>query len=145
MALACHIRIAGENAQFGLPEVSLGILPGYGGTQRLPQLVGKGKAFELIMTGDIISATEALNIGLVNKIVPLDNLYEACEEMLHKIMQKSPVAIAQVVECIYAAFDEEEDGYQVESDSFSICCKADDFKEGTAAFLEKRKPQFTGR
>ena len=144
LALACHIRIASENAQFGLPEVSLGILPGYGGTQRLSHLVGKGKAFELIMTGDMISSNEALNIGLVNRVVPLENLMEVCETMLNKIMQRSPAAIAQVVECIYAAFDEEEDGYQVESDSFSICCKSEDFQEGTRAFLEKRKPQFTG-
>lgn len=145
LALACHIRIASENAKFGLPEVTLGILPGYGGTQRLSHLVGKGKAFELIMTGDMINAEEAMQIGLINKVVPIDQLYQSCEEMLAKIMQRSPVAIAQVVECINAAFDEEENGYQVESNSFSICCKSEDFQEGTHAFLEKRKPLFTGK
>ncbi|MFN3405141.1 MAG: enoyl-CoA hydratase/isomerase family protein [Cytophagaceae bacterium] len=142
LALACHIRIASDNAKFGLPEVSLGILPGYGGTQRLPLLVGKGRAFEMIMTGEMITAEEAHRIGLVNHVTDKDGLMPRCLELLNKIKQKAPIAIAQVVECVNAAFAKEENGFQTEANSFGICCKTDDFKEGTTAFLEKRKPEF---
>ncbi len=145
LAMACHIRIASDNAKFGLPEVTLGILPGYGGTQRLPQLVGKGKAFELIMTGDMITASDAYSIGLVNHVTDKDQLIPKCLEILNKITNKAPIAIAQVVECINAAYSKEEDGYQTEANSFGICCKSEDFHEGTSAFLDKRKPEFKGK
>ena len=145
LALACHIRIASDNAKIGLPEVTLGILPGYGGTQRLTLLVGKGKAFEMIMTGDMVSAEHALQIGLVNYVVPQAELLLRCEGILAKIIQHAPVAIAQVVECVNAVYNETKDGYEVEANSFAICTKTEDFKEGTDAFLAKRKPEFKGR
>ncbi|TAH24537.1 MAG: enoyl-CoA hydratase [Cytophagales bacterium] len=145
LALACHIRIVSENAKFGLPEVTLGIIPAYGGTQRLSHLIGKGRAFEMMMTGDMIDAQEAYRLGIANKVVALEELYKSSEDMLSKITSRSPFAIAQLVECVVAAFDEEENGFQVESNAFSICCKSEDFKEGTQAFLEKRKPNFTGK
>ena len=145
LALACHIRIASDNAKIGLPEVTLGILPGYGGTQRLTLLVGKGKAFEMIMTGDMVSAEHALQIGLVNYVVPQEELLLRCEGILAKIIQRAPVAIAQVVECVNAVYNETKDGYEVEANSFAICTKTEDFKEGTDAFLAKRKPEFKGR
>jgi enoyl-CoA hydratase len=128
-----------------LPEVTLGILPGYGGTQRLTLLVGKGKAFEIIMTGDMITAEHALQIGLVNYMVPQSELMAKCEGILNKIIQRAPVAIAQTVECVNAVYNETKDGYEVEANSFAICTKTEDFKEGTKAFLEKRKPEFKGK
>jgi enoyl-CoA hydratase len=139
------MRVASENAKMGLPEVTLGILPGYGGTQRLTLLVGKGKAFEMIMTGDMISAEHALQIGLVNYVVPQSELLAKCESILEKIISRAPVAIGQTVECVNAVYNETKDGYEVEANSFAICTKTDDFKEGTNAFLEKRKPTFRGR
>jgi enoyl-CoA hydratase len=142
LALACHMRVASKNAKFGLPEVSLGVLPGYGGTQRLPHLVGKGLAFELTLTGSMIDAEKALNKGIVNYVVEPDQLYATCEEILNKIYKHSSISIAQIVECINAAFDEEENGFQIESESFAICAKGEDFVEGTQAFLEKRTPNF---
>lgn len=144
LALSCHMRVAAENARFGLPEVGLGIIPGYGGTQRITQLVGKGKAFELIMTGEMITAKEALELGLVNYVTSQEDLISKCEEILAKILLKAPIAIAQVVECINAVYNEEEDGYQTEANSFSICVNSEDFLEGTKAFLEKRKANFKG-
>ncbi len=145
LALACHMRIASDNAKLGLPEVTLGILPGYGGTQRLTLLVGKGKAFELIMTGDMITAEHALQIGLVNYVVPQSELISKCEAILSKIIQRAPIAIAQTVECVNAVYNETKDGYDVEANSFAICAKSEDFKEGTDAFLAKRKAEFKGR
>lgn len=145
LALACHMRVASDNAKMGLPEVTLGILPGYGGTQRLTLLVGKGKAFEMIMTGDMITAEHALQIGLVNYVVPQSQLLAKCEEILGRIMFRAPVAIAQTVECVNAVYNETKDGYEVEANSFAICAKTEDFKEGTNAFLEKRKPAFKGK
>lgn len=145
LAMACHIRIASDNARFGLPEVNLGIIPGFGGTQRLTQLVGKGKALELMMTADVIPAEEAKHIGLVNHVVTQQDLIPRAVEMMRKIFQKAPLAIAQIVECVNAAYNEEEHGYQTEANSFGICCKSDDFHEGTKAFLEKRKPHFRGK
>lgn len=145
LAMACHIRVATENAKFGQPEVSLGIIPGYGGTQRLTQLVGKGKAYELLMTGDMISAKEAKDMGLVNHVESnQEALFDRCEEILEKITTKAPLAVGMVVNCVNAAFDPDENGYQTEANSFASCCKSDDFQEGTAAFLEKRPANFKG-
>jgi enoyl-CoA hydratase len=146
LAMACHIRIAVETAKFGQPEVKLGLIPGYGGTQRLTQLVGKGKALELMMTADLISALEAKEIGLVNHVVPTQaELLPKAEEILGKILTKAPLAIEMIISCVNAVYNKEEDGYQTEANSFSICCKSDDFKEGTKAFLEKRTARFLGK
>jgi enoyl-CoA hydratase len=145
LALACHIRIASANARFGLPEVGLGIIPGYGGTQRLTQIIGKGRSFEMIMTGDNIGAEEAKHFGLVNHVTSMEDLLPKSYEIIRKIMEKAPIAIAQAVESINGVYNEEEDGYQTEANSFGICCKSDDFKIGVAAFLEKRKPVFRGK
>jgi enoyl-CoA hydratase len=144
LAMACHIRVASDNARFGQPEVNLGIIPGYGGTQRLTQLVGKGKAMELMMTGDMISAAEAKELGLVNHVTTLEALNEKCLEIMQKIVAKAPIAVGMIVDCVNAWYDKEEHGYQTEANSFSRCCGSEDFKEGTAAFLEKRKPAFKG-
>jgi len=145
LAMACHIRVATENAKFGLPEVKIGIMPGFGGTQRLTQLIGKSKALELMMTADFISAQEAKELGLVNHVVgSKQDLIAKCEEILGKIAANAPLAIGMVVNCVNAAFNEDENGYQTEANSFSNCCKSSDFKEGTSAFLEKRKPNFVG-
>lgn len=143
LAMACHIRVAVESAKFGQPEVNLGLIPGYGGTQRLTQLVGKGKALELMMTADTISAQEAKAIGLVNHVVSTQaQLTQLAEEILRKILSKAPLAIEMVISCVNAVYNKEEDGYQTEANSFSICCKSEDFKEGTKAFLEKRPAKF---
>lgn len=145
LAMACHIRIATENAKFGQPEVSLGIIPGYGGTQRLTQLVGKGKAAELLMTGDMITAQEAKKMGLVNHLVPnKEALMEKCEEILEKIISKAPLAVGMIVTCLNAFYTHDENGFQTEANSFASCCKSEDFKEGTEAFLEKRTAVFKG-
>ena len=138
------MRIATANAQFGQPEVNLGIIPGYGGTQRLTLLVGRGKANELMMTGDRIGAEEAKKLGLVNHILPTkEEAIAAAEEILEKIKSKAPIAIGMVVDCVNAVFLEE-NGYQTEANSFARCVKSGDYKEGTSAFLEKRKPVFRG-
>jgi len=145
LAMACHIRIATENAKFGQPEVNLGIIPGYGGTQRLTQLVGRGKALELIMTADFISAQEAKAIGLVNHVVAnREELMELAMKMMTKILSKSPVAIEQVIKSVNASFTGEEIGYKTEAESFATCAASEDFKEGTTAFMEKRKANFKG-
>ncbi|GAB4335505.1 MAG: enoyl-CoA hydratase-related protein [Flammeovirgaceae bacterium] len=144
LALACHFRIASENAQFGLPEVTLGIIPGYGGTQRLTQIVGKGRAFELIMTGERIPALEAYRIGLVNHVFPLENLIAKSEEIISKILLRAPLAVAQAIKSINAVW-EEGDGYEKEAINFGVCCKTQDFQEGVTAFLEKRKANFVGK
>lgn len=144
LAMACHMRIATLNAKFGQPEVNLGIIPGYGGTQRLTQLIGKGKAFELMMTGDMISADEAKNLGLVNHVVKdKGELMELSEKILSKILSKAPLAVGMIVDCVNAVFLEE-DGYQMEANAFAHCTKTEDFAEGTSAFLEKRKAAFKG-
>lgn len=145
LAMACHMRIASENAKFGLPEVTLGIIPGFGGTQRLTQLVGKGKALELLMTAEMISAEDARQLGLVNHVVPIGQALVKSKELLNKILDKAPLAIGQIVDCVNAAYNEEEHGFQTEANSFGICCKSEDFHEGTKAFLEKRKPVFKGK
>nr|WP_026210624.1 enoyl-CoA hydratase-related protein [Flexithrix dorotheae] len=144
LAMACHMRIASEDAKFGLPEVGLGIIPGYGGTQRLTMLVGKGKAFELILTGEMITGKNAKKIGLVNHVVPKEEVIVKAEEIINKIMAKAELAIGQAIDCINAVY-RDENGYQTEANSFGNCCKTEDFKEGTKAFLEKRKPNFTGK
>jgi enoyl-CoA hydratase len=146
LALACHIRIASEKALIGLPEVTLGIIPGYGGTQRLPRLVGKGKAFELVCTGDPLSAADAERIGLVNKVVPADQLLAAAEEMARKIASRSPVAVRAAIEAVNSGTDMSlDDGQLLESTLFGLLCATEDMKEGMAAFLEKRPAKFPGR
>ena len=144
LAMACHFRVASDNAKMGLPETSLGVIPGYGGTQRLPQLIGRGKAMELIMTAGMLSAEEAKSWGLVNHVVPQADLLPLCKEIAGKIMRNSPAAIRQAIKAVNANFTDGMNGYQTEIKAFGKCFGTDDFKEGTTAFLEKRKPTFTG-
>jgi enoyl-CoA hydratase len=144
LAMACHMRVATEHAKFGQPEINLGIIPGYGGTQRLTQLIGKAKAMELMLTGDMITAAEALTLGLVNYVVPASELMVKVNSLMGKIIEKAPLAVGMVIDCVNAAFNAEEDGYQTEANSFARCCGTADFVEGTTAFLEKRKPVFKG-
>lgn len=146
LAMACHIRIASENAQIGLPEVTLGIIPGYGGTQRMARLVGKGKALELIMTGDRIPAAEAERIGLVNRVVPADQLEATCEEMARRIMSRGPLAIRASIEAVNAGLEMSfEEGQFLEAALFGLLCASDDTREGLNAFIEKRKAEFRGK
>lgn len=145
LAMACHIRLAADHARLGLPEVSLGLIPGYGGTQRLTQLVGKGRAMEMITTGDMITAARAEEIGLLNYVVPMAELQVKAEQLTEKIRQRSPSAIASAITAINAATAFAEDGFETEIDAFGRCFDTADFKEGTSAFLEKRKPHFTGQ
>lgn len=145
LAMACHFRIASDTAKMGLPEVSLGVIPGYGGTQRLPQLIGKGKAMELIMTAAMISAEEAKNWGLVNYVVPQEELLPLAEKLAGKIMRNSSVAISAAISAINDNFKDGINGYETEISEFGDSFSTADFKEGTTAFLEKRKPNFTGK
>jgi enoyl-CoA hydratase len=145
LAMACHMRIASNNAKFGQPEVKLGLIPGYAGTQRLPQLIGKGKAIELLMTADMIGADEALNLGLINYITTPETLMEKCFEVMNKINAQAPVAISYIIKSVNAFYAKEEDGYKTEIDAFGDCFGTEDFKEGTDAFLNKRKAEFKGR
>jgi len=145
LAMACHLRVASESARFGQPEVNLGLVPGYGGTQRLAQLIGKSKALELLMTADQLKADEALRLGLVNHVVPLAELLPFCEQLMSKILTKAPLAISMIIDCVNAAYDAERHGYQTEANSFGRCCGTADFQEGTHAFLEKRPAAFTGQ
>jgi enoyl-CoA hydratase len=146
LALACHIRIASEKAQIGLPEVTLGIIPGYGGTQRMARLLGKGKALELICTGDRIGAAEAERIGLVNKVVPADQLMGAAEQMARTMMSRGPLAIRAAIEAVVRGGEMPfEEGQFLEATLFGLLCASEDTKEGMKAFLEKRPPQFKGR
>lgn len=142
LAMASHIRVASDQAKMGLPEVSLGLIPGYGGTQRLPQLVGKGKAMEMITTGAMISAADALNYGLVNHVVPLDELISFCEDLAEKISRNSPHAIEAAIQAINANFEDGVNGFKTEIEAFGNCFGTSDFIEGTSAFIEKRKPNF---
>ena len=145
IALACHIRIASEKAQLGLPEVTLGIIPGYGGTQRMARLLGKGKALELILTGDRVTATEAERIGLVNKVVPSEQLMTAAEEMARRIASRGPVAVRSAIEAVMSGSDMAfEEGQVLEATLFGLLAATDDMKEGMSAFLEKRPPTWTG-
>jgi len=145
LALSAHFRVASENARMGLPETSLGLIPGYGGTQRLTQIVGKGRALELIMTGSMIDAKRALDYGLVNYVVPLNQLLITCTELAEKIMSNSPVAISAAIKAVNAHHFDGVNGFQVEISEFGKCFETEDFKEGTTAFLEKRKAKFTGK
>jgi enoyl-CoA hydratase len=145
LAMCCHMRIASDNALFGQPEVNLGLIPGYGGTQRLVQLIGKGKAMELLMTADNIKADEALKLGLVNYVVAKENLLAACIELLTKINSKAPLAIGKIVECVNSYYKDGIIGYQTEINNFAELFETDDFKEGVVAFIEKRKAMFTGK
>ncbi|TDG37590.1 enoyl-CoA hydratase [Pedobacter changchengzhani] len=144
LAMACHIRIASENAKLGLPEVTLGLIPGYGGTQRLTQLVGKGRAIEMITTANMITAVQAEKFGLVNYVVAQTDLIGKAEEILNFVKQRAPLAVAAAIRAVIASVNEV-DGYKVEVESFGKCFETSDFKEGVVAFLEKRKPQFVGK
>ena len=145
LAMACHFRVASSNAKMGLPETSLGVIPGYGGTQRLPQLVGKGKAMEMVMTAGMIDANQALNYGLVNHVVELEELLPLAEKIASKIMRNSSVAISKAIKAINANYKDGKDGFKVEIKQFGKCFGTEDFVEGTTAFLEKRKADFPGK
>jgi enoyl-CoA hydratase len=144
LAMACHLRIAADHARFGQPEVNLGLIPGYGGTQRLTQLVGKGKALELMLTADMIKADEALRLGLVNQVVPAAELLTFTRELLGRILTKAPLAVGLVIDSVNAYYADERHGYQTEANAFARCFASQDFKEGTRAFLEKRPAAFKG-
>ena len=144
LALSCHFRVASENAHMGLPEVSLGVIPGYGGTQRLPRLIGKGRAMELIMTAGMINAAEAKEYGLVNHVVPQEELLDFCEDIANRISNNSPVAISYAIKAVNAGFKNNAQGFEAEIKAFGECFGTADFKEGTTAFLEKRKAKFPG-
>ncbi len=146
LAMACHMRVAAENARFGQPEVNLGIIPGNGGTQRLPRLVGKGRALELILTGNLIDAQEAYRMGLVNKVTSPDELLAAAEALLRTIFGKGPVAVKLALEAVNHGLELPlEEGIQLEANLFGLCFATEDMKEGTTAFIEKRKPEFKGK
>jgi enoyl-CoA hydratase len=144
LAMASHIRVASDNAKMGLPEVTLGVIPGYGGTQRLAQLVGKGKAFEMIVTADMINAQDALQLGLVNHVTTQEELLNKCKEIANKIGQRSSVAVRTAIKVINAGYNKQENGYEVEIEEFGKMFGTGDFKEGVKAFLEKRKANFPG-
>jgi len=145
LAMACHMRIAGEKARFGQPEVNLGIIPGYGGTQRLIQYIGKGKAIELMMTADMINAAEAYRLGLVNHVVPAGEEVAQAKALIQKIATKGPIAIAKVIETVNAYYQYNEDGFAREVKAFGESTSTADFREGAAAFIEKRKADFKGK
>lgn len=145
LAMACHFRIASDNAKMGLPEVSLGLIPGYGGTQRLPQLVGKGRAMELIMTATMITAKKAKKYGLVNHVVSQTALIEYCQGLAEKIIPHAPIAISEAIHAINEGFNSTQNGYKQEINAFGNLFDTADFKEGTKAFLEKRVPRFIGK
>lgn len=142
LAMACHIRVASENAKMGLPEVSLGLIPGYGGTQRLPQLVGRGKANEMVFTAGMISAEEGLKWGLVNDVCTLEELHEKAEKIANKIVANSATAISSAINAINANFKDGVNGFEIEVAEFGACFGTKDFTEGTTAFVAKRKPNF---
>ncbi len=144
LALACHFIIASDNAKFGQPEVNLGLIPGYGGTQRLVQLVGKGRAMELLMSGDMIAASEAQSYGIVNKVMPPRELLDKVKEVLQNIQSKAPIALASIIHCVNN-FDHTQQGYDLEIQKFGECFATEDMQEGATAFLEKRKPVFKGK
>lgn len=145
LAMACHFRIASDNAKMGLPEVSLGLIPGYGGTQRLPQLIGKGRAMEMIMTAGMLNAEEAKQYGLVNHVVPQAELIAYCNSVAEKIIKNAPYAISKAIKAINANYKDGKNGFETEIKSFGKCFGTKDFIEGTTAFLEKRKAEFTGK
>lgn len=145
LAMSCHFRIASENAKFGQPEVNLGLIPGYGGTQRMTQLIGKGKTMELMMTADMIGAEEAKTLGLVNHVFPLAEVLQKTLDILQKIHTKAPVAISKVIACVNDAAKGDSKGFENEITRFGECFTTEDMKEGTSAFLEKRKAAFKGK
>jgi enoyl-CoA hydratase len=145
LAMACHIRIASANAKMGLPEVTLGLIPGYGGTQRLTRLIGRGKALEMIMTADMIDATEAHQLGLVNHVTTPEDLLAKAEEILQKILTRAPLAIAAAITAVNAAGHNDINGFETEIEEFAKCFDTNDFKEGVSAFLQKRKPDFKSK
>ncbi len=145
LAMACHMRLASENAKFGQPEVTLGVTPGYAGTQRLTRLIGRTKATELLLTAKMIPAQEALALGLLNYVYPLDQLMDKTMEMANLLAMQSPVAVAGILRCINAYFEKGTDGFDTEVEEFGKCFVSADFKEGTTAFIEKRKPNFIGK
>lgn len=145
LAMSAHFRIASDNAKMGLPEVSLGLIPGYGGTQRLPQLVGKGRALEMIMTGGMIDAKQALNYGLVNHVTTQEELIPLAISIAEKILKNSTVAIAAAIRAVNANYKDGVNGFLTEIEEFGNCFGTQDFKEGTTAFLEKRKANFPGK
>lgn len=144
LAMACHFRIAADNARFGQPEVNLGLIPGYGGTQRLTQLIGKGRAIELLISANMIDAPTALQYGLVNHVVPAAELMDKARSILQLIQTKAPLAVAACIKCANASLDIA-DGYSLEAEEFAFCFDTEDGKEGAAAFLEKRKAEFKGK
>jgi enoyl-CoA hydratase len=144
LALSCHFMIASDNAKFGQPEVNLGLIPGYGGTQRLVQVAGKGRAMELLMSGKMITAKEAQSYGMVNEVVAPEALLPKVKEILQTIQAKAPIAIANIIECINN-FDHTQKGYDLEVQKFGECFATEDMQEGASAFLEKRKPVFKGK
>ena len=145
LAMSCHFRLASENAKLGLPEVTLGVIPGYGGTQRLAHLVGKGRAMEMIMTAKMISANDAMNYGLVNQVTSQEELMSNCKKIALKIVKNSPVAIAGAIRAVNAGYTDGINGYETEIEEFGKCFGTEDFKEGTTAFIEKRKAEFPGK
>lgn len=146
LAMACHLRVASEKAKFGQPEVKLGLMPGYGGTQRLPRLVGKGRAVDLILTGRMVGADEALQIGLVNKVVPADQVLAEAEKLLRGILGMGPLAVRMSIEAIDQGLDMSlDEGMLLEANNFGLLFGTEDMKEGTSSFLEKREPEFKGR
>ena len=142
LAMSCHLRVASDNAKFGQPEVNLGLIPGYAGTQRLVQLIGKSKAMELLMTAEMIGANEALTLGLVNYVTTPDQLLDKAKELINKIATKGPRAIAGIVKCVDAYYTDGVDGFSFEVEEFGNCFGTPDFKEGVDAFLNKRKANF---
>lgn len=145
LAMACHIRIASDNAKMGQPEVTLGLIPGYGGTQRLTRLVGKGRSLELIMTADMITAADACKYGLVNYVVSQEELLNKAEELMHKMLLRAPLALAAAIRAVNASEQPCVNGFEVEIEEFSQCFGTEDLKEGVVAFMEKRKPDFKGK
>lgn len=145
LAMSAHFRLASDNAKMGLPEVSLGVIPGYGGTQRLAQLVGKGRAMEMVMTAGMVSAQDALNYGLVNHVTTQEELLPLAQKIAGKIMRNSSVAIGHAIHCINDNYNDGVNGYETEITRFGVCFGTEDFKEGTTAFLEKRKADFPGK
>ena len=145
LAMSCHLRVASENAKFGQPEINLGLIPGYGGTQRLARYVGKAKALELLLTADMLTAADALQWQLVNYVCTSDELIGKCKSILDKIKTKSPLVIDQLIACTNSYFEKAEDGFELEIDEFGKCFSTSDLKEGVNSFLEKRKAVFTGK
>ena len=142
LALSCHMRYATQNAKMGLPEVSLGVIPGYGGTQRLPKIIGRGRASEMIVTGGMIDAEQAKNYGLVNDVFKQEEVSQELEKITSKILKNSPMAISKALKSIKAAFGGVDNGFEVEKKEFGSCFESSEFLEGTKAFIEKRKPKF---